>query len=131
MRHRQHLARRPQGRRAAGARSVLPSLREAGPEAGTGSAEARLEELRREYAHLREAMVRRPVVDQARGVVMAVGDCGAQEAWEVLVGTSQRTNTTLREVAGMVVASVGGAQIPEPVASQLRQSLGEFTEERK
>ncbi len=76
-------------------------------------------------------MVRRPVVDQARGVVMAVGDCGAQEAWEVLVGTSQRTNTTLREVAGMVVASVGGAQIPEPVASQLRQSLGEFTEERK
>ncbi|MEU6767742.1 ANTAR domain-containing protein [Streptomyces sp. NPDC046853] len=82
-----------------------------------------VEGLRREVAQLREALAARPVVDQARGVLMAVGSCGAEPAWDVLVETSQRTNTKLRRVAEMVVASAEGQKIPEPVRTQLRRSM--------
>ncbi|MGW6054148.1 ANTAR domain-containing protein [Streptomyces sp. NPDC055189] len=82
-----------------------------------------VEGLRREVAQLHEALAARPVVDQARGVLMAVGSCGAEHAWEVLVDTSQRTNTKLRRVAEMVVASAEGEHIPEPVGAQLRRSM--------
>lgn len=87
-----------------------------------------LEGLRRERAQLRQAIASRAVVDQARGVLMAAGSCGPQRAWEVLVDTSQRTNTKLRRVAEMVVASAaGGEEVRGPVARQLRQSLARHT----
>ncbi|MEV8319842.1 ANTAR domain-containing protein [Streptomyces sp. NPDC059900] len=82
-----------------------------------------VEGLQREIAQLREALTARPVVDQARGVLMAVGGCGPERAWEVLVDTSQRTNTKLRRVAEMVVAGAEGGQVPEPVGTQLRRSM--------
>ncbi|MFH8492304.1 ANTAR domain-containing protein [Streptomyces longisporoflavus] len=100
-------------------------VRQAG--AGPLPAVIEAERLRRENAQLRQALAGRPVVDQARGVLMAVGGCGPELAWEALVETSQRTNTKLRRVAEMVVASAAGGNVPDPVAAQLRQSLARHT----
>jgi hypothetical protein len=54
---------------------------------------------------------------------MARESCGAQEAWEALVDTSQRTNIELRCIAEMLLASTRGAVLPEQVATQLHRSL--------
>ncbi|MGW6529471.1 ANTAR domain-containing protein [Streptomyces venezuelae] len=54
-----------------------------------------------------------------RGVLMAAGGCSAEEAWEVMVEISQRSNTKLRQVAEMVVASTSGDHLPDSVALQL------------
>ncbi|WP_369216429.1 ANTAR domain-containing protein [Streptomyces flavofungini] len=114
---------------ARSARRRAPGL--PAPAAGTGrramaavaSAEAAADELRRENAQLREALVGRPLVDQARGVLMAVAACGADDALKILVGTSQHANVKLRRVAELVVASAAEGDPPEPVATHLRQEL--------
>ena len=54
---------------------------------------------------LRRAMETRPVIDQAHGVLMATHGCTPEEAWAVLKGASQNTNTKLHEVAEEVVDS--------------------------
>ncbi|MFH8484999.1 ANTAR domain-containing protein [Streptomyces longisporoflavus] len=110
-------------RRRTGQRfSPCPAVPPRAP-APTPPPEAEVEKLRRENAQLHEALTSRPVVDQARGILMAVGACGPERAWEALVTTSQRTNIKLRRVAEMVVASTTEGQVPQPVAAQLRRSL--------
>ncbi len=89
-----------------------------------------IEALRRENAQLHKALAGRPVVDQARGVLMAAGAHGAQDAWEVLVDTSQRTNTRLRLVAEMVVAGAVDGPVAPHIAAQLRKSLTRHAAER-
>ncbi|MEW2391078.1 ANTAR domain-containing protein [Streptomyces venezuelae] len=89
-----------------------------GGAAAPSVAEVEVEVLRRENAQLQQALVSRPVIDQARGVLMAAGGCSAEEAWEVLVEISQRSNTKLRQVAEMVVASTSGDHLPDSVALQ-------------
>ena len=46
----------------------------------------------------------RAVIEQAKGVLMGVHGCGADEAFEILVRGSQRDNRTLREIAEELVA---------------------------
>lgn len=86
--------------------------------------ERELRRLRAELAQLRQALESRPVIDQARGMVMAIGPCTSEAAWTVLVETSQRTNTKLRKVAEALVASTDGTTaIPLPLRSALAASL--------
>jgi ANTAR domain-containing protein len=86
--------------------------------------ERELRRLRTELAQLRRALESRPVIDQARGMVMAIGPCTAEAAWAVLVESSQRTNTKLRNVAEALVASTDGTTpIPLPLRSALAASL--------
>ncbi|MFE3637959.1 ANTAR domain-containing protein [Streptomyces cellostaticus] len=61
--------------------------------------------LRAEVAQLRHAIDSRPVIDQARGILMAAHSCTPEQAWHVLREASQRTNTKLRDVAGALTAS--------------------------
>ncbi|MEU6826404.1 ANTAR domain-containing protein [Streptomyces atriruber] len=93
-------------------------------------AQTEVEALRRENAQLHKALAGRPVVDQARGVLMAAGAQGAQHAWEVLVDTSQRTNTRLRLIAEMVVAGAVDGPADPRIAAQLRKSLTRHATER-
>jgi GAF domain-containing protein len=58
---------------------------------------------RRLVEQLQMAMVSRAVIDQAKGIVMAQRHCSAQEAFEVLVDLSSRSNTKLREIAQLLV----------------------------
>ncbi|QKV81622.1 ANTAR domain-containing protein [Amycolatopsis sp. Hca4] len=58
-----------------------------------------------ENAQLREALSSRPVIEQAKGMVMLLRGCTAAEAFGVLVTVSQLSNVKLRDVAAVVVAA--------------------------
>lgn len=80
-----------------------------------------LDLLRTEVEQLRRAIVTRPVIDQARGVLMATHACSSDQAWNVLREASQLSNTKLRKVAAVVTAEAeGGGPLPSP---ELRQAL--------
>ena len=61
---------------------------------------------------MREAIASRAVIEQAKGVLMAERRCGPDDAFELLVSASQRSNVKLREVAQKVVrgASTGAEE---------------------
>ena len=75
-------------------------------------AEAMLENM---YAHhvaqellqqLTQALRTRPVIDQAKGILMRDRGCTDEEAFALLVAASQRTNRKLRDIAQEIVHSV-------------------------
>ncbi|MFI2239580.1 ANTAR domain-containing response regulator [Streptomyces chrestomyceticus] len=111
--------------------ATVPSARRAKTAEATGgpddSARRRdetvVDQLRAENAQLRQALDSRPVIDQARGILMATESCTAEQAWDILRQTSQHTNTKVYEVAGEVVASATGAVVPGPVRTQLRAAV--------
>lgn len=57
-------------------------------------------------ANLEQALVTRAVIDQAKGVLMAVHSCDADEAFGMLVEQSQHENTKLRDVAKNLLDTV-------------------------
>ncbi|MGW7278058.1 ANTAR domain-containing protein [Streptomyces sp. NPDC054844] len=93
--------------------------------APTGPAE-RLHVLQEEVHQLRQAIASRPVIDQARGVLMALHACTSDEAWHILREASQLSNTKLRTVAAAVTASAesDGPPPPAEVRTALRTALG-------
>ncbi|MEV7098304.1 GAF and ANTAR domain-containing protein [Amycolatopsis sp. NPDC051045] len=56
--------------------------------------------------HLRTALTSRAVIDQAKGMLMAIRQVDAEDAFALLVEQSQRENTKLREVAERFVERV-------------------------
>ncbi|MGI5498893.1 ANTAR domain-containing response regulator [Lentzea sp. CA-135723] len=58
-----------------------------------------------QVSHLERALASRAVIEQAKGVLMAVHSCTADEAFSMLVEQSQRANTKLREVAATLLES--------------------------
>ncbi|MBB4790026.1 ANTAR domain-containing protein [Streptomyces nodosus] len=76
-------------------------------------------ELSTEVVQLRRAMQTRPDIDMARGVLMASFGLSRDQAWTVLVTTSQNSNTKLHRVARDVVTAVTG----EPLSGPLRRHL--------
>ncbi|MGW7203147.1 ANTAR domain-containing protein [Streptomyces sp. NPDC054837] len=75
--------------------------------------------LRKEIEQLRHAMNTRPVIDIARGILMAGWSCIPEEAWEILVRVSQHSNTQLHDVAEAVMATVR----QEPMPAHLQEHL--------
>lgn len=55
--------------------------------------------------HLKAALASRAVIEQAKGIIMGERRCGPEDAFEVLVGLSQRSNRKLRDVAAALVES--------------------------
>ncbi|PWI18575.1 hypothetical protein DI272_33895 [Streptomyces sp. Act143] len=103
-----------------------------GPGAATpgGSAVAReraeqLHVLREEVDQLRRAIVSRPVIDQARGILMAAHACTSEDAWLILRTTSQLSNTKLHTVAAALTAGTGtdGPPPPQEVRTALRTAI--------
>ncbi|MEU8789386.1 ANTAR domain-containing protein [Streptomyces sp. NPDC048643] len=94
--------------------------------AATRGAELAVEnrELRAENEQLVRALASRPVIDQARGMVMALAPCSTDQAWGVLVDVSQHCNVKLRDVAAALVAMSDGGALAEPVRRELRRALG-------
>ncbi|MET9860527.1 ANTAR domain-containing protein [Streptomyces smyrnaeus] len=84
---------------------------------------ARVEELSAEVGQLRQALETRPVIDQARGMVMALAPCDADTAWQILVRVSQHSNVKLRSVAAALVAGAEGTPVPKPVRKNLAAAL--------
>ncbi|WP_394620016.1 ANTAR domain-containing protein [Lentzea sp. JNUCC 0626] len=61
---------------------------------------------KKQVEQLERALSSRAVIDQAKGVLMAVHSCTADEAFAKLVHNSQRDNVKLRVVAANLLASV-------------------------
>ncbi|MFC9506858.1 ANTAR domain-containing protein [Streptomyces sp. NPDC057002] len=81
----------------------------------------RLDLLQSEVEQLRQAIASRPVIDQARGILMATHGCTSDQAWHILRETSQLSNTKLRDVAAAVTASADPDGPPPP--PELRTAL--------
>jgi hypothetical protein len=66
------------------------------------------------YARLVAEVATRPVIEQAKGIVMAQTGCGDGQAFSILRRASQRTNVPVRDLAAQIVAHA--AQRGEPEA---------------
>ncbi|MGB9378484.1 MAG: ANTAR domain-containing protein [Mycobacteriales bacterium] len=78
-----------------------------------------LQESRALVAHLSHALENRPVIEQAKGMLMAVRNCDEDTAFDHLRAISQQTNTKLHDVArGLVHAmSPNGRSTAAPPGS--------------
>lgn len=87
--------------------------------------EERLRLLQEEVEQLRQAIASRPVIDQARGILMATYGCTSDEAWHILREASQLSNTKLRDVAEALTAcaEAEGTPPPEEVRTALSRAL--------
>ena len=80
-------------------------------------------ELRTRNEQLGRALASRAVIDQARGMVMALAPCSTERAWDLLVDVSQHCNIKLRDVAAALVATTKDETLPEPIQRELRRGL--------
>jgi PAS domain S-box-containing protein len=74
----------------------------------------RVQELREEAQHLRQALVSRPEIDQAKGILMARFGYDADVAFRHLVAVSQKRNVKLRDIAKEVVSMARKAPAATP-----------------
>ena len=84
---------------------------------------AELLQLRAQNSQLALALETRAVIDQARGMVMALAPCTGDRAWELLVGVSQHCNIKLRTVAAALVATAEDKPLPADIQRELRRAL--------
>lgn len=59
------------------------------------------------YARLEARLASMPLIEQAKGIVMARTGCGPDEAFELLKKSSQRANVKVRDLAAELVRTVG------------------------
>ncbi|MEU9919540.1 ANTAR domain-containing protein [Streptomyces sp. NPDC051001] len=88
-------------------------------------ADPTIDGIKAEIEQLRRAMQTRPAIDIARGILMAAYTISAEQAWQVLVTTSQTSNTTLRLLAEALMNTVHGDNLPEPLARHLANAVQE------
>jgi hypothetical protein len=74
-------------------------------------------------ARLRAKLDTMPVIEQAKGVIMAQAHCRQDEAFDLLRRTSQRLNVPVRELAAQIVANAAhGAREPGPNGGKARSA---------
>jgi hypothetical protein len=61
-----------------------------------------------EYERLKAQLRAMPVIEQAKGIVMAREGCGPEEAFDVLRRTSQQANLKVHVLAAFLVEQVSG-----------------------
>ncbi|MFF0739517.1 ANTAR domain-containing protein [Streptomyces sp. NPDC004111] len=61
----------------------------------------------------------RPEIDMARGMLMALASCSAEEAWLLLALISRNAHTPLPDVAHHLVRSASGPPLPAPIHEAL------------
>ncbi|WCD86287.1 hypothetical protein KPP03845_102630 [Streptomyces xanthophaeus] len=98
-----------------------PSTEAASPADGEPTAEVL--HLRAEVEQLSRALESRAVIDQARGMVMALAPCSGARAWDLLVDVSQHRNVKLRDVAAALVSSAEGEALPDALQRALRDAF--------
>ena len=79
-----------------------------GQDAGQGEVRTDLEAMRDELAQLRTALTRRPVIDLAKGAIMALTRCDEDEAFRQLSEVSQTHNVKLFDLAGALLGDLRG-----------------------
>ncbi|MET8286268.1 MULTISPECIES: ANTAR domain-containing protein [Streptomyces] len=77
-----------------------------------------------ENLQLKQAVRSHAVVDQAIGVILAVGRLTPDQGWDTLRSISQNTNVKLRHVAELIVEWARTGQLPTEIRSRLEHELG-------
>ncbi|WP_434587852.1 ANTAR domain-containing protein [Streptomyces sp. A5-4] len=95
--------------------------------AATTTAAAEVASLREEVKQLKQAVTSHADVDQAIGVICAVGQLTPDQAWEVLVEVSQHTNTKVRSVADRLVEWTCDGSLPPDIDVALKASMARQT----
>jgi ANTAR domain len=65
-----------------------------------------------EYARLLARLETMPVIEQAKGIIMARSRCGEAEAFDMLRRASQRSNVPVRDLAARIVAKTTETATP-------------------
>jgi hypothetical protein len=75
-------------------------------------------------AQLENALRSRPVIEQAKGMVMLVHRCDEDRAFRVLIGVSQSCNRKLRDIALEIVRALpNDGALPPDIAAALDGEL--------
>ncbi|MER6678590.1 ANTAR domain-containing protein [Streptomyces sp. NPDC000983] len=83
----------------------------------------RIFELEEQVDQLKEAVASHAVVDQAIGMMVALGRVSPDQGWEVLKEISQHTNIKLRNVAEMILVWGRTGEIPPDIGTELESAL--------
>ncbi|AVV46950.1 ANTAR domain-containing protein [Streptomyces sp. ID05-04B] len=86
----------------------------------------RIFELQEEVEQLKEAVDSHAVVDQAIGVVVALGRMTPDEGWAVLREVSQHTNVKLRSVAELILLWGRRGELPPDIRAELEDVLDRY-----
>ncbi|MEU9475787.1 ANTAR domain-containing protein [Streptomyces sp. NPDC048191] len=86
----------------------------------------RITELEAEVGQLKEAVTSHAVVDQAIGMMVALGRVTPDEGWEVLKEVSQHTNIKLRNIAELILVWGRRGCIPREVRAELEETLDRY-----
>jgi hypothetical protein len=79
--------------------------------------------LQEEVQQLKEAVASHAVVDQAIGMIVALGRVTPQQGWQVLKDVSQHTNIKLRSVADLILVWGRAGVMPEQIRAELEEAL--------
>ncbi|NUP18096.1 MAG: ANTAR domain-containing protein [Streptomyces sp.] len=79
--------------------------------------------LEQEVEQLKEAVSSHAVVDQAIGMMVALGRISPDQGWAVLQDVSQHTNTKLRNVAELILIWGRNGDIPPDIRAALEDAL--------
>ncbi|MEU0970923.1 ANTAR domain-containing protein [Streptomyces sp. NPDC005917] len=82
--------------------------------------------LQEEIDQLKEAVTSHAVVDQAIGMVVALGRVTPDEGWEVLKEVSQHTNVKLRNVAELILIWGRTGDMPARIRAELEDALDRY-----
>jgi hypothetical protein len=83
----------------------------------------RIVELQAEVDQLKEAVASHAVVDQAIGMVVALGRVSPDQGWQVLKDVSQHTNIKLRNVAELILIWGRAGDMPPEIRAELEDAL--------
>ncbi|MET9443739.1 ANTAR domain-containing protein [Streptomyces sp. NPDC006610] len=83
----------------------------------------RLRELEEQVAQLKEAVASHAVVDQAIGMMVALGRLTPDQGWAVLKDVSQHTNVKLRHIAELVLIWGRNGELPPRIRAELEDAL--------
>ena len=83
-------------------------------------------ELEEQVDQLKEAVASHAVVDQAIGMVVALGRVSPDEGWEVLKDVSQHTNIKLRNVAELILIWGRSGTMPPEIRGRLEEALDRY-----
>ena len=83
----------------------------------------RIQALETEVGQLRTAMASRAAIEQAKGILMLLTNCGDQVAFDLLAHISSHTHRKVREVAVAITESAAGhGGLPEDIRAILRDA---------
>ncbi|MFH8342222.1 ANTAR domain-containing protein [Streptomyces sp. AM6-12] len=86
----------------------------------------RIAALRAEVEQLKQALASHAVVDQAIGMIVALGRVTPEQGWQVLRDVSQHTNIRLRNVAELILIWGRRGEIPPEISAELEDALDRY-----